>query len=1119
MNGLPAAATGANGEVRHSYGDGASYASSSHALEWNGATLRIKGDIGDSVVFNNYSTTQEMNSAIGTAVAGIEIGGKNLLGNTSNPTVPTINNSAAAATFRSIGRYNSPASEFSLEACDSSTNSMVITSSVTGNRGVCWYTKPGEIVAGKTYTFSCKVKTSVAAVVHTHTAWRDGTATAGYVGWTSNGSVSLAANKWTDYSYTFTPDARAQLDWEFLVGLCFTGQTSGVTCHIAHAKLEKGNKATDWTPAPEDVDASIEEAIPRLTYSGVMVTANGTYAKAATCKGFTLETGAVVSLYMNNSEVNAAALTLNINGTGAKDIYVGGEKVSAANRLSWLWGCTITFVYNGTGYVVADYPPTYSGSTCSAAEGTAAKDTIIDHAVLLKGTAVTVPMTASNTAAAPTLHLRNAAGTTLAAAVYFGSSNTAPTKANGFAWPAGAAVSFTFDGQYWRFGNQTFIDGGNILTGSVAADRIKANVVSAINLTTNKIDAKNINAAQITVGSLSDGGSYSTTSQMDSAISSSITNIRSWYATCSTAADAAAKVATISPTTTAFTTSVLKAGTLVNVKFTVTNTAAVADLTLNVNGTGAKPIKTLRYGAINNIAGVGYLAANVTYQFTYDGTNWVVQENYNADTYNRTRHQNAITAAAAITSGRIICGTASGYRNIGASVAFDISYPLLYAGSAIAAAGTGDNNYLSINGINASNNAAITGGAAKKTLYLKGTLSGSTLMTASSGFLTATVPTSKDNFVYLPLGVMYSATNIYFVSPSKMYAYKGGKFQEVGLGFAAAHITEINDNGIKVHADNNATTNYVQIDSTGMDIVKGGASVAFYGDTARIGKNQKQRVEVSASAVDLYNSSNELQIKIGATRDNGLYLHQGGLMLKSYSKEGTLYYGGWQPLKATDTQSDTAFGVSSTGWGGGSELWAGGHQTENIANDAEFAASHTGVVRCNAIYMRPGRLKKMHDKKYGTVAYTGDTFSLGTYIAAGILTSATGTIEFSIPTGMRIEPSATINSISFNILVRAGNHNGTGMYIVKASSGGSDAASFNSSSAFTFYNGTNQSKSLAQSKITKSIQGNTNLLISMASGTDYFFSGNATNSGYLNNQPCVVRLTGITVSLAYAAGT
>lgn len=185
--------------------------------------------------------------------SNVKVGGRNMLGNTSNKTLPTCNNSIPAATFGHIGRYNSPMSEFSLESYDGASNTMIITSSTTGNRGVGWYTKPNDVIDGETYTFSCRVKTSVAATVHTHTAWRNGSATDYYTGWTSGGNMTTTANTWMDYSYTFTPSTSAQLAWEFYVALCFTGATTGITCRIAHAKLEKGNKATDWTTAPEDV--------------------------------------------------------------------------------------------------------------------------------------------------------------------------------------------------------------------------------------------------------------------------------------------------------------------------------------------------------------------------------------------------------------------------------------------------------------------------------------------------------------------------------------------------------------------------------------------------------------------------------------------------------------------------------------------------------------------------------------------------------------------------------------------------------------------------------------------------------------------------------------------------
>lgn len=104
---------------------------------------------------------------------------------------------------------------------------------------------------------------------------------------------------------------------------------------------------------------------------------------------------------------------------------------------------------------------------------------------------------------------------------------------------------------------------------------------------------------------------------------------RSWYAECATAAATTAKEATIAPATTAF---ALEAGKVVFVKFANTNSGAVASLTLNVNETGAKPVKYIYNGSLSNIPAAGYLKANQMYQFSYDGTNWVVELNYNTNT-------------------------------------------------------------------------------------------------------------------------------------------------------------------------------------------------------------------------------------------------------------------------------------------------------------------------------------------------------------------------------------------------------------------------------------------------------------------------------------------------------
>lgn len=167
-------------------------------------------------------------------------------------------------------------------------------------------------------------------------------------------------------------------------------------------------------------------------------------------------------------------------------------------------------------------------------------------------------------------------------------------------------------------------------------------------------------------------------------------------------------------------------------------------------------------------------------QMSYDGSNWRTSGWYNTDTQNRTRWQNVILAAGAITSGHIICGTASGYKDIAAGVTFDLSFPLLYCATTKAAGGTSDNNFLQINSINVTNNGTVTSAANYKTVYLVGMVSGNTFTVNASPFMTTVEPTSEDGFLYIPLGMFYnSTTNIYFNSSKDLYAYLDGAFRQV----------------------------------------------------------------------------------------------------------------------------------------------------------------------------------------------------------------------------------------------------------------------------------------------------------------------------------------------------
>lgn len=179
----------------------------------------------------------------------------NLLGNTLNSAWNNVNISDKNNTYGFVVPYNTASATRTIESYDTESNSVVLSNdTATGNRGVGWFTKAGAVKAGVKYTFSCLVWASVAVSVHTHTAWRS-SAESAYGGWTSAGSKNISANTWTQYSYTFQPDSSANLTWEFLAAICYTGQSGGVTFRVAHAKLEEGDEATSWYAHETAVDA------------------------------------------------------------------------------------------------------------------------------------------------------------------------------------------------------------------------------------------------------------------------------------------------------------------------------------------------------------------------------------------------------------------------------------------------------------------------------------------------------------------------------------------------------------------------------------------------------------------------------------------------------------------------------------------------------------------------------------------------------------------------------------------------------------------------------------------------------------------------------------------------
>ena len=116
---------------------------------------------------------------------------------------------------------------------------------------------------------------------------------------------------------------------------------SNLTLTISNLKLEKGNKATSWSPAPEDLEKS---------YYGNCETAAATADKQVSCAGFNLKTGAIIGIKFTNGNTCESNITLNINGTGAKTVYFLGQTTGTDSRLnvSLAANAVVSVIYDGT---------------------------------------------------------------------------------------------------------------------------------------------------------------------------------------------------------------------------------------------------------------------------------------------------------------------------------------------------------------------------------------------------------------------------------------------------------------------------------------------------------------------------------------------------------------------------------------------------------------------------------------------------------------------------------------------------------------------------------------------------------------------------------------------------
>ena len=272
-------------------------------------------------------------------------------------------------------------------------------------------------------------------------------------------------------------------------------------------------------------------------------------------------------------------------------------------------------------------------------------------------------------------------------------------------------------------------------------------------------------------------------------------HIAIFNATCSTAAATAEKEVTCSD----FKSADLKIGATVLVAFSETNSAAVADLKLNVNGTGAYPIKQNKAGAYSNLDGAGYLKADNTYPFIFNGTYWVTW--YNTDTntigYNIRTNASSLPMSSITYRYRILFTSADGTKYVPANTSSSTSATasktvnqekidphgriVYYATTASVAAGSRPSTayqyqqyYTVTLGYSFNRTGAALTLTAWKPVYIKCTpqTDGSAIIDSTEPYVQDR-PTTNDGYIYIFLGIATSATAIEFTLEHPVYYHDG----------------------------------------------------------------------------------------------------------------------------------------------------------------------------------------------------------------------------------------------------------------------------------------------------------------------------------------------------------
>lgn len=310
-----------------------------------------------SADLSGFKTTVRDTYTTKTEFDKLKVGGRNLLLNTGRDGTIKLNTADAPSHLGSVQPTNS-GGLLTLN-CSTSTQEIYYRFMNPLMSGTNMY----GLEPGGTYTFSGKVKVSTTSGMLINVVARSQDRVGAWSGGAATVIADADSDEWISFESTFTIRENAECCYTS-IQVYYEGSWVGVV-QLKDLKFEKGSMATDWTPAPEDVDADISKSAETVTTQtaellgsyATKVDLDGYYTKSQTESAIEQKADSITSTVASTYSTKADLAALRVGGrnliadTSLDTVYSGAINPDIGYRD--IWSAKTIDIPVGTEYVVS----------------------------------------------------------------------------------------------------------------------------------------------------------------------------------------------------------------------------------------------------------------------------------------------------------------------------------------------------------------------------------------------------------------------------------------------------------------------------------------------------------------------------------------------------------------------------------------------------------------------------------------------------------------------------------------------------------------------------------------------------------------------------------------------